>query len=136
MTADGKTQPDWDSIRTEYEGRQFVPQTICRRHGITPAQLRYRRERDDWLNINAHPPSKTKLVARMLRVLDGQVKELEEAGSMPIETRAKLLAEQVKTLDKLIELGAAPRNVEPPSKRDMKDIRARLVKRLDQADRE
>ena len=39
MTADGKTQPDWDSIRTEYEGRQFVPQTICRRHGITPAQL-------------------------------------------------------------------------------------------------
>lgn len=131
----GPRRPDWGIIRAEYEGRQFIPAMICQRHGITPAQLRYRREKEDWLSLKAHPPSRIGLVTRMLRVLDGQIRELEEARDMPIEKRAKMLAEQVKTMDKLIEMGAAERNVEPPSSKDMADLRAKLVKRLEQSAR-
>ncbi len=130
-----KRQPDWAIVRAEYEGRLFLPPMICQRHGITPAQLRYRREKEDWLSLKAHPPSMMHLIVRMLRVLDAQMRELETNMDLPIDKKATMLAGQVKTLDKLIEMGAAKRNVEPPSSKDMTDLRAKLVKRLEQSER-
>lgn len=124
--------PDWNAIRLEYEGREFLPAVICRRHGITGAQLRYRREMEGWLSARARPPRQDDLVARMIKVLEKQVRLLEAAVSEPIDKQANVLATQVKTLDKLIELGAAKRNAEPASRKDMTDLRAKLVKRLDQ----
>ena len=124
--------PDWKAIRAEYEGREFLPAMICKRHGVTLAQLRYRREQEGWALIRSRRPRREELVTRMLRVLARQVEELEKMTDMPIEKRAKMLAEQVRTMDRLIEKGAAQRNVEPPSTKDMTDLRAKLVKRLDQ----
>ncbi len=125
-------QPDWTSIREEYEGRQFLPAVICRRHRITPTQLRYRREMEGWLSARARVPRKHDLVARMLKVLEKQVKRLEAAVNEPIDKQANVLATSVKTLDKLIELGAAKPNVEPATRKDMTDLRAKLVKRMEQ----
>ncbi|MBJ3785167.1 hypothetical protein [Devosia sediminis] len=130
--AKGERRPDWTAIRSEYESRQFLPAMICKRHGITPAQLRYRREQEDWPLLRARRPRRTELVTQMLRVLAAQIQELEKATDMPIEKRAKLLAEHARTMDRLIERGAAKRNVEPPTRKDMTDLRAKLVKRLDQ----
>jgi hypothetical protein len=124
--------PDWASIREEYEGRQFLPAVICRRHGISVAQLRYRREMEGWLSARARVPKQADLVARMLKVLDKQIRKLEAAVNEPIDKQANVLATQVKTLDKLIELGAAKPNVEPASRKDMTDLRAKLVKRMEQ----
>ena len=122
----------WDIIRAEYEGRQFVPAVICRRHGITPAQLRYRREAEGWPSIRARVVRQEDLVARMLKVLDEQIRRLEAAVDMPIDKQASVLGAQVKTLDKLIELGAAQPNVEPPTHKDMTDLRNKLAKRIEQ----
>lgn len=124
--------PDWASIREEYEGRQFLPTVICRRHGISVAQLRYRREKEGWLSARARVPKQADLVARMLKVLDKQIRKLEAAVNEPIDKQTNVLATQVKTLDKLIELGAAKPNVEPASRKDMTDLRAKLVKRMEQ----
>ncbi|KRB01375.1 hypothetical protein ASD83_07675 [Devosia sp. Root685] len=124
--------PDWSSIREEYEGRQFLPTVICRRHGISVAQLRYRREMEGWLGARARVPKQADLVARMLKVLDKQIRKLEAAVDEPIDKQVNVLATQVKTLDKLIELGAAKPNVEPASRKDMTDLRAKLVKRMEQ----
>lgn len=33
--------PNWAAIREEYEGRKFLPAVICKRYGISLAQLRY-----------------------------------------------------------------------------------------------
>ena len=122
----------WDAIREEYEGRDFVPATICKRHGITLAQLRYRREVEGWLSIRARIVRHDDLVARMLKVLDKQIRRLEAAVDEPIDKQANVLSTQVKTLDKLIEMGAAQRNVEPPTKTDMTDLRNKLAKRIEQ----
>lgn len=124
--------PDWKSIRAEYEERQFLPAMICKRHGITQAQLRYRREQEGWPVMRARRPRRTELVAQMLRVLAGQVEELEKAMDMPIEKRAKMLAEHARTMDRLINKGAAKPNTVPPSRKDMTDLRAKLVERLAQ----
>ena len=127
-----KGPPDWAAIRAEYEGRHFLPAVICKRHGITTSQLRYRREQEGWPSIRARRPRTTDLAARMLRLLEKQIRELEQATDMPIEKKTKLLAEQVRTMDRLIAKGAAKRNVEPPTRKDMTDLRAKLVERLAQ----
>jgi predicted lipase len=124
--------PNWAAIREEYEGRRFVPATICKRYGITPAQLRYRRQVEGWLSASARAARQDGLVARMLKVLDKQIRRLEMAVNEPIEKQANVLSTSVKTLDKLIELGAAERNVEPATKKDMTDLRDKLAKRIDQ----
>ncbi|MBB4051062.1 hypothetical protein GGR20_000680 [Devosia subaequoris] len=124
--------PDWQTIRGEYEGRLFEPKTICKRHGITVSQLRYRRQCEGWLSQRERRPKEAVLVSRMLKVLERQIRDLEMARNEPVEKRTNTLATQVKTLDKLIELGAAERNVDPAGRKDMTDLRAKLVKRLDQ----
>lgn len=122
----------WDAIREEYERRHFVPAMICKRHGITLAQLRYCREVEGWLSARARVVRQDELVARMLKVLDKQVRRLEMAKDEPLDKQANVLSAQVKTLDKLIELGAAQRNAEPASKRDVTDLRNKLAKRIEQ----
>lgn len=124
--------PDWASIREEYEGRQFLPTVICRRHGISVAQLRYRREMEGWISARARVPKQADLVARMLKVLDKQIRKLEAAVDEPIDKQVKALADSVKTLDILIKQGAAKPNVEPASRKDISDLRAKLVKRMEQ----
>ena len=122
----------WDAIREEYEGRQFLPAIICKRYGITLAQLRRRREVEGWLSMRARIVRRDDLVARMLRVLDKQIRRLEMAVDEPIDKQANVLSTQVKTLDKLIEMGAAKRNVEPPTLKDVTDLRNKLAKRIEQ----
>jgi hypothetical protein len=122
----------WDMIRQEYESRQFLPSVICSRYGITLAQLRYRREVEGWLSVRARIVRKDDLIARMLKVLDKQTRRLEMAVNEPIEKQASVLSMQVKTLDKLIEMGAAQANAEPPSMNDMTDLRNKLAKRIEQ----
>ncbi|WP_193336505.1 hypothetical protein [Devosia beringensis] len=122
----------WDAIRAEYEGRQFHPATICQRYGITLAQLRYRREVEGWLSARARIVRYDDLVARMLKVLDKQVRQLEMATDEPIDRQARVLSLEVRTLDALLEMGAAQRNAEPASKKDMTDLRNKLAKRIEQ----
>lgn len=127
-----RPRPDWDAIRAEYEGRKFEPSMICKRHGITVFQLRYRRQCEGWLSQRERKPKEAVLLVRMLKVLERQIRDLEMATDQPVDKRTATLASQVKTLDKLIEMGAAERNVGPASRKDMSDLRAKLVKRLDQ----
>lgn len=122
----------WDDVRAEYEGRMFVPSTICKRHGITVAQLRYRREMEGWLSARARVPRKEDMVAQMLKVLDKQLKRLESAVNEPIDKQASVLGTHVKTLEKLIEMGAARPNAEPASKKNIEDLRSKLAKRIEQ----
>lgn len=125
----------WDAIREEYEGRMFLPAVICKRYGITVAQLRYRRQAEGWLNARARVIRKDDLVSRMMKVLDKQIRRLEAAVDEPIDKQANVLSIHVKTLDKLIEMGAAQPNAEPASKKDVTDLRNKLAKRIEQFNR-
>jgi hypothetical protein len=80
-------------------------------------------------------PKQADLVARMLKVLDKQIRRLEAAVDEPIDKQVKALSESVKTLDTLIKNGASKPNVEPATRKDMTDLRAKLVKRFEQSAR-
>lgn len=123
---------DWDAVREEYEGRRFLPKVICQRYGLTAAQLRYRRESEGWLSARARVVRQDELVARMLKVLDKQIRRLEMAKDEPIDKQATVLSIHIKSLDKLIEMGASQPNVEPATKKDVTELRNKLAKRIEQ----
>ncbi|MBJ6987308.1 MULTISPECIES: hypothetical protein [unclassified Devosia] len=127
--------PNWDIVRAEYESHSFSPRVICQRHGISLKQLRYKRENQLWTTSRKDTPTAALLIARIMRLLGNQISALEKATDMPIDQKSKLLAAEVKTLDAVLKMGASERNVEPPSRRDMTDIRNKLIKRLDQSER-
>lgn len=133
MTEDREAAPiNWVAIREEYEGRLFLPKVICKRYGITSAQLRRRREVEGWLSARTRRVQKGDLVARMMKVLDRQIRQLETAVNEPIEKQVGALSASVKTLDSLIGMGAATPNAEPASKKDVTDLRNKLAKRIEQ----
>jgi len=126
------TTPDWAAIRIDYEARTFPPRELCRRYAITATQLRYRRERDGWVGNRVHLVKSSDLIHRMFKILNKQVRILENAVKDPIEKQVGALSATVKTFEKLTELSAAERNVKPTNKKDMRDLRDKLARRLDQ----
>jgi hypothetical protein len=127
--------PNWSAVRQEYEERLFDPKVICVRHGITNAQLRYRRESEGWLSVRARVVRKDDLVPRMLKILDKQLRQLEASVKDPIDKQANVLGTMIKNLDKLIEMGAAKPNADPPTRKDMTVLREKLVQRIVQSRR-
>lgn len=72
------------------------------------------------------------LIARMMRVLDGQVRELERRMTEPVDKNAALLGTMTKTLEKLIELDESQRARKPAKRKEMSDIRNKLAARIEQ----
>lgn len=124
--------PDWSTIRLEYESRALLPKEICRLHAITDSQLRYRREREGWMGNRAQVKRGGDLINRMFKILNKQVSLLEQAMTDPIDKQANTLSITIKSFEKLSELSAAERNVKPTNKKDMRDLRDKLAKRIDQ----
>lgn len=139
---------DWAAVQIDYEQHNGVLSEICVRHGVTLAQLRYRREQHNWKprldrNLRVAP-----MINRMLRVLDGQVRQLEnnmntapkkdsDSGPDPrLDKNATLLGTMTRTLEKLIELDGARRTQNPAAhprhNKQMSDIRNKLVARIEQ----
>jgi hypothetical protein len=123
---------DWLAIRQDYESRALQPKDIRLRYGISESQLRYRREQEGWVPVRLRAVRRSELIHRMFRILNKQICLLEKAMTDPIEKQANVLSTTVKTLEKLIALGASERNVKPVDKKDMRDLRDKLAKRLDQ----
>jgi len=124
--------PDWDAIRLDYESRAFLPKDICRRYAVTDSQLRYRREREGWVGSRARVVRSSDLINRLFKILNKQVRLLENAVKDPIDKQVGALSATVKTFEKLVELSAAERNVKPVDKKDMRNLRDKLAKRIDQ----
>ena len=124
--------PDWADIRDEYETRAFPSREICRRHAITEAQLRYRRERDGWVSSRARVVRSSDLINRLFKILNKQVSLLEKAVNDPLDKQVGALGATIKSFEKLGELSAAARDVEPTDDEDMRDLRDKLAKRIDQ----
>lgn len=124
--------PDWAAVQADYEQSNGTLPEICARHGITGAQLRHRRERHGWQLRNEWGLRVGPLISRMLRVLDGQVRELETQMTDPVDKNAALLGTMTKTLEKLIELDEAQRSRKPAKRKEMSDIRNKLATRIEQ----
>lgn len=123
---------DWAAVQLDYEQDEGTIPEICARYGITDAQLRHRRERHGWKLRNEWSLRVGPLINRMMRVLDGQVRELEKQMAEPVDKNAALLGTMTKTLEKLVELDEGQRKKQPAKRKEMSDIRNKLAARIEQ----
>lgn len=135
---------DWAAVQRDYEQGDARLVDIYERHGVTAAQLRYRRETHNWKPRHNCNQRVAPMINRMLRALDNQVRQLEklmsnevdEAGESRPETRldknAALLSIMTRTLEKLIEIDGAQRAGRPTQNKQTSDIRNKLVARIEQ----
>ena len=123
---------DWAAVQLDYEERNGSLEAICKRHGISEAQLRYKRERQFWRLRNNWSVRVSTLINRMMRLLDRQVRQLEGQMDQPSDKQAVLLAGMTKTLEKLIELDVAQREKKPEQRREMSALRDQLAERIAQ----
>jgi hypothetical protein len=130
-----RQQVDWAAIRRAYELTDETIKDICLRFGVTKSVFENRWRKERWLsrqaaNRNRHGATRDRLFA----VLERQVAKLaNEAGARLGDKEAQQLTELVKNFDKLS--GAkdeVPDNGGPSQQKDMRDLRDKLAKRIDQ----
>ncbi|WP_299730114.1 hypothetical protein [Devosia sp.] len=124
----------WPHVREAYESGEGTIEDVCERFGVTKGALEYRRRRDDWLMRSERDPSaRSLLLGRMFKVLDQHITRLENLSMDEQDGKeVGLLSVAVRTFEKLDELNRGePGNV-PKQKKDMRDLRDKLARRLDQ----
>lgn len=126
---------DWVGIRRAYEQSNETLVQICQRFGITKGVLEYRYRKEGWISRRsslAYRQDTTK--ARLFAVLDKQVSKLANAGGDTLgDKEAQQLTELIKNFDKMASMAGNEVKADVmPQKRDMRDLRDKLAKRIDQ----
>jgi uncharacterized membrane protein YgaE (UPF0421/DUF939 family) len=125
---------DWLAIRIAYEARDCTEEELRRQHGVTEGQIRYRREKENWVKRSTRKIERGTLITRMMSVLARQVSILERQMNGQIDKEAALLGTMTKTLEKLMELERADA-AQRPSQKDLTELRAKVAKRIEQLTR-
>lgn len=126
---------DWAAIRHAYEHGDGSLAQIRARFGVTKGSMEYRARRDRWIPRQAtQANSRSALLARMFKVLDGQVQKLERrADDLLSDKEATQLGEMARAMEKMVAIEAADATKgDPVVKKDMRDIRDKLAKRIDE----
>ena len=126
---------DWDAVRADYEGFRGTIAEICVRYGISKSALEYRQHGGNW--VSRRPKTsvgRSTLIARMFKVLERQVAQLENEKMTGSDKEVTVLGNLTRTLDKLIEIDTArrPQAANTPQAKDMAELRTKLAERIDQ----
>jgi AcrR family transcriptional regulator len=130
-----RPQVDWAAVRCAYELTDETIKSICARFGVSKGGFEYRWRKERWLsrqeaNADRHRSTRDRLFA----VLERQVAKLaNETGTTLGDKEAQQLTELVKNFDKLSSVkDDIPENGGPSQQKDMRDLRDKLAKRIDQ----
>ncbi|MHA6691531.1 hypothetical protein [Devosia sp. A449] len=126
---------DWVEIRRAYEQSIETLVQICLRFGITKGALEYRCRKERWISRQASlAKRKDSTMARLFAVLEKQVTKLGNASGDTLgDKEAQQLTELIKNFDKMASMAGNEVKAEMvPQKRDMRDLRDKLAKRIDQ----
>jgi AcrR family transcriptional regulator len=133
-----RPQVDWAAVRRAYELGDETIKDICARFGVSKGGFEYRWRKERWLsrqdaNVDRHLSTRDRLFA----VLERQVAKLaNETGTTLGDKEAQQLTELVKNFDKLSSTkDDIPENGGPSQTKDMRDLRDKLAKRIDQFNR-
>lgn len=130
-----KPATNWAAIRHAYETSPETVADICVHYGVTVSALQWQRKHHHWPRRNGSVAlQRPDLIARLFRVFEQKLDELEGQMGQTGEKEVQLLGNLARTLEKLIELDtreAIPKsNEHRPS--DMADLRKKLTQRIGQ----
>jgi len=125
---------DWQAVRTDYEDGNGSLEEICRRYSITRSGIAWRVRQQLWSPRRSQPEAQRPLIIkRMFRLLERQIKQLEENMTETGEKEVAVLGKLASTLEKLIDIDKAASPPKPPAQRkDMQGLRNKLAQRIAQ----
>jgi len=125
---------DWQAVRTDYEDGNDSLEEICRRYSITRSGIAWRVRQQLWSPRRSQPEAQRPLIIkRMFRLLERQIKQLEENMTETGEKEVAVLGKLASTLEKLIDIDKAASPPKPPAQRkDMQELRNKLAQRIAQ----
>lgn len=125
---------DWQAVRTDYEDGNDSLEEICRRYSITRSGIAWRVRQQLWSPRRSQPEAQRPLIIkRMFRLLERQIKQLEENMTETGEKEVAVLGKLASTLEKLIDIDKAESPPKPPAQRkDMQELRNKLAQRIAQ----
>lgn len=126
----------WDVVRLEVKLGELTRNAICRKHGITPGRLAQRIRANKWdVDEDATAHDFTLVLGQLFFALERQADHLTKvdmtgSGDREVATLQRLTA----TLDRLIGLDRQLNGRKPERResKEMKELRARIAKRLDE----
>ena len=129
---------NWDLVRIDAEGRGITRAAICRKHGITRAELAAKARTSKWNFSGGNDTDRAILIGMMLGVLEAQIGQLETSDMTTTgEKEVAVLGKLATTLEKLIDIEDKGRPPTEPAGHgeDMKALRNKLARRIDQLKR-
>lgn len=131
--------PDWAAVRTEYEGRVGTLEDLARRWGVTKSAISYRAKKGLWRMRNkAVAASGPTLVARIFRLIERQIFQMEAMVTPMGESEAVILGRVATTIERLMEIDDKERTKRPARRaesKDLQEVRKKIAARLDQLNR-
>ena len=127
-----------EELRSFYEGNVEPVKWICERHGIGRTALHKLVLRHGWRQRHPRRINRSDVIERLMRLLDQQIRQLEETPANAGAGVATALSRLVNSLEKLIEMKRAEASRRPERRRrpkEISDIKARLIERIEQLKR-
>jgi hypothetical protein len=132
LTIGGKTVAEWEAIRPDYEDGAETVVELCTRVGTTKSTLRKAAITFRWRLRSPRRVDRTDIIERLFRLLDTHILEMETSMEGAGRGEAAVLGRLVNTLDRLIEIqDAESKRRHPKSTRQISDIKAKLIERIE-----
>jgi hypothetical protein len=138
---DDKPPTDWAAARVDYEAGIAMggnTNEIAARYHISTRTLLKHAVEGGWRRrTTRHQVDRGAIIARMFRVLDRQIVQLEQNMTETGEKEVAVLGKLASTLEKLIDIDNAAAQAEKPGaqRKDIQELRNKLAQRIAQLKR-
>lgn len=128
---------EWQPIRRVYEAGGERVVDICARFGVSKSSMRQAAIAFEWRLRHPRVIDRTDVIERLFRLLDRQVRDLENDMAKAGPNETAVLGRLVNSLDKLIAIRDAHSAKRHPTRttREISDIKAKLIARIEQLKR-
>ena len=126
----------WDSVGKDYYGTNVTILALCQKYDLTIGEFNAAKAQLGWRRRKIKKVSRDLLISRLFRLLDQNIKQLEDQMTATGQKEVMVLNHLANTLGKLIEIETSAGKVgKPRQTKDMHDIRNRLVQRIEELKR-
>ncbi len=129
-------QINWELVRLQVKAGEMTRQRICAAHGITMQRLARRIRENKWdVDEDAADHDRKIILGELFLATEKQILHLLDVDmSTTGERESMLLGRLATTLDRLIELDikVTGKKPTPRQSKEMAELRAKIVKRLDE----
>lgn len=122
----------WEEVGKDYYGTNTPVLALCQKYDLTVGEFNAAKAQLGWRRRKVKKVSRDLLISRLFRLLDQNIKQLEDQMTTTGQKEVMVLNHLANTLGKLIEIEMRAGKVgKAKQTKDMHDIRRKLVERIE-----